>query len=71
MKKMLRYLSHEDILSMNVSFETVIEVVEKVLTEHSEGFYVNPPKPAIHPDPISFFHAMPGYLPRIHAAGIK
>ena len=71
MKKQLRYLSHEDILSMNVSFETVVEVVEKVLTEHSEGFYANPPKPAIHPDPISFFHAMPGYLPRLHAAGVK
>ena len=39
MKKQIRFLSHEDILSMNVSFETVVEVVEKVLTEHSEGFF--------------------------------
>ncbi|MCQ2604049.1 MAG: ornithine cyclodeaminase family protein [Spirochaetia bacterium] len=71
MKLKLRYLSHEDILSMKIGFDFVVKTVEKVLTEHSEGYYVNPKKPAIHPDPVSFLHAMPGYLPRLEAAGVK
>lgn len=71
MKIEIRYLSHEDILSMNIGFDFAVKTVETVLSEHAGGFYVNPKKPAIHPDPKSFFHAMPGYLPRLKAAGIK
>ena len=41
MKKELRYLSHEDILSMNVSFETVIEVVEKVLSSDCPNMLIH------------------------------
>ena len=67
----IRYLSHEDILSMNIDFNFVVDTVKKVLIEHANGFYDNPKKPAIHPDPASFFHAMPAYLPRLGAAGIK
>jgi len=56
---------------MNIEFEFVIDVIEKVFIEHANGFFINPKKPAIHPDPRSFFHAMPAYLPRLNAAGIK
>jgi len=70
-KIQIRYLSHDDILSMNIDFNFVVDTVRKVLIEHANGFYDNPPKPAVHPDPLSFYHAMPSYLPRLHAAGIK
>ena len=70
-KIQIRYISHDDILSMNIDFKFVVDTVKKVLIEHAAGFYDNPPKPAVHPDPLSFFHAMPSYLPRLHAAGIK
>jgi len=67
----LRYVSHDDIISMNVDFDFVVSVIEKVLVEHANGYFVNPKKPAIHPDSKSFFHAMPAYLPRFKTAGIK
>ncbi len=67
----LRYVSHEDIISMNLEFDFVVSIIEKVLVEHANGYFVNPKKPAIHPDSKSFFHAMPAYLPRFKAAGIK
>ncbi len=70
-KIQIRYLSHEDILSMDIDFNFVVDIVKKTLVEHANGFYANPKKPAIHPDPNSFFHAMPAYLPRLNAAGIK
>ncbi len=67
----IKFLSHMDIQSLNIQFDSIIDIVEKVLIEHGRGFFVNPKKPAIHPNSKSFFHAMPAYLPRTHAAGIK
>ena len=67
----IRYLSHDDILSMNIDFNFAVTAIKKAFIEHANGFYENPPKPGIHPNPQSFIHAMPSYLPRLHAAGMK
>ena len=67
----LIYLSHEDIVSLNMSMGEAITIVENVLREHGRGHFENPPKPGIHPQQDAFIHAMPGYLPRQKAAGLK
>ena len=70
-KIQIRYLSHDDILAMKINFTTSVEIITKALIEHANGFYQNPPKPAILPDPHSFINAMPSYLTRLNAAGMK
>ena len=67
----LIYLSQEDIISLKMSVGEVITIVENVLNEHGLGHFENPPKPGIHPQQDAFIHAMPGYLPRQKAAGLK
>jgi ornithine cyclodeaminase/alanine dehydrogenase len=67
----LIYLSHVDIVSLNMSMGEAITIVENVLREHGRGHFENPPKPGIHPQQDAFIHAMPGYLPRQKAAGLK
>ena len=47
-----------------------IPIVENAIREHGLGEIENPPKPGIHPGK-AFIHAMPGYLPRKKAAGLK
>ncbi len=47
-----------------------IPIVEDAIKEHGLGETENPPKPGIHPRK-AFIHAMPGYLPRKKAAGLK
>lgn len=70
-KIQIRYLSHDDILSMKIDFSIVVDTIKKALIEHANGFYQNPPKPALLPDPHSFLNAMPSYLTKLHAAGLK
>jgi ornithine cyclodeaminase/alanine dehydrogenase-like protein (mu-crystallin family) len=71
MKKIeLLYLSQEDVISVGVTMKETIPIVEDALKEHGLGETENPPKPGVHPG-NSFIHAMPGYLPRKRAAGLK
>src|SRR5690349_9018442 len=49
----------------------IIDCVAKALTEKGEGRVEMPPKPGIHPEPNAFIHAMPAYVPRLGAAGMK
>jgi ornithine cyclodeaminase/alanine dehydrogenase-like protein (mu-crystallin family) len=65
------YLSQDDIVSLKMPMDEVIPIVENALREHGLGHFENPPKPGIHPQPDAFIHAMPGYLPRQKAAGLK
>jgi ornithine cyclodeaminase/alanine dehydrogenase-like protein (mu-crystallin family) len=71
MKKIeLLYLSQEDVISVGITMEETISIVEDAIWEHGLGETENPPKPGVHP-PNAFIHAMPGYLPRKKAAGLK
>ena len=66
----LLYLSQEDVISLGITMEETIPIVEDALKEHGLGETENPPKPGVHPR-NAFIHAMPGYLPRKKAAGLK
>ena len=71
MKKIeLLYLSQEDVVSVGITMEETIRIVEGALREHGLGKFENPPKRGVHPK-NGFIHAMPGYLPRKKAAGLK
>ena len=72
MKKIeLLYLSQEDVMQIGMTMGETIGVIQEVLTEHGGGHFENPPKPGIHPRDDAFIHAMPGYLPRKQATGLK
>ncbi len=67
----LLYLSYQDISSLGISPSDIIEVVEDAFRQKGEGMAEMPPKPGIHPRPDSFIHAMPAYLKKSDAAGLK
>jgi ornithine cyclodeaminase/alanine dehydrogenase-like protein (mu-crystallin family) len=67
----LRYLSREDVESLAIPMEEVIQAVEGALREKGEGTAEMPPKPGVHPRPDAFIHAMPAFLARAAAAGLK
>ncbi|MDD5686782.1 MAG: ornithine cyclodeaminase family protein [Elusimicrobia bacterium] len=65
------YLNREDVLSLGLSMKEVITEVEKGLVEHGKKKVEMPPKPGIHTFPDAFIHAMPIYIPKYKAAGMK
>jgi ornithine cyclodeaminase/alanine dehydrogenase len=65
------YLSQKDVVDVGLSMKDAISIVEAVLTEHGQQEFENPPKPGIHTQEGAFIHAMPGFLPRKKAAGMK
>jgi ornithine cyclodeaminase/alanine dehydrogenase-like protein (mu-crystallin family) len=67
----LRYLDRKDVEAVGVTMTEIIEAVERMFEEKGRGNVEMPPKPGIHPRPDAFIHAMPGYLPSAHAAGVK
>lgn len=67
----LLFLSRADIEETDITMKEIISAVEQAFREKGEGHVEMPPKPGIHPAPDAFIHAMPAYLPRLRAAGIK
>ena len=67
----LLYLSRADVESVAPDMPTIIALLEAAFREKGAGRVEMPPKPGIHPGPDSFIHAMPAYIPALHAAGIK
>ena len=65
------YLSQKDVADAGLTMKNAITIVEDVLTEHGHKKFENPPKPGIHTLKGTFIHAMPGFLPRKKAAGMK
>ena len=65
------YLSQKEVIDVGLTMQDAISIVEDVLKEHGLKEFENPPKPGIHPLSDAFIHAMPGYLPRKKAGGIK
>ena len=65
------YLSRADVINVGISMPEAIAVAEAALREHGHRRFENPPKPGVHPLPDAFIHAMPGFLPGLHAAGLK
>jgi ornithine cyclodeaminase/alanine dehydrogenase len=65
------YLSRTDVEKLRIPIEEIIRAVEEVFREKSMGRTEVPPKPGIHPQEDAFIHAMPAYLPKMKAAGVK
>ena len=65
------YLSQKEVIEVGLTMKDAISIVEDVLREHGLKQFENPPKPGIHPLSDSFIHAMPAYLPRKKAGGMK
>lgn len=65
------YLSQEDIISMNLSWDVIIKQVELANIEYVQGTVECPPKRGIHTRPDCFIHEMPVYLKSMDACGIK
>lgn len=67
-------LSRNDVVGLALTPGEVVSVVEGALREHAAGTYEMHPKIGVHPtntDPANFIHAMPAYLPRLGACGLK
>lgn len=67
----LLYLSQKEVIEVGLSMKDAISIVEEAFREHGLKQYENPPKPGIHPLSDAFIHAMPAYLPRKKASGMK
>lgn len=65
------YLSRADVEAVALDMPAMIELLETAFREKGEGRVEMPPKPGIHTQPDAFIHAMPAYIPALHAAGIK
>jgi ornithine cyclodeaminase/alanine dehydrogenase len=65
------FLSRSNIEELGVEMGDIIAAVEEAFKEQGRGYAEMPPKPGIHPLPDAFIHAMPAYLTRMRAAGIK
>lgn len=68
----LLYLSHSDVVKVDLSMEEIIDQLELAFREKAEGRVEMPPKPGIHPgEADNFIHAMPAYIPAMKSAGLK
>ncbi|MGB9673845.1 MAG: ornithine cyclodeaminase family protein [Anaerolineales bacterium] len=65
------YLSRQDVEKVALDIHTIIQLLENAFREKGYGRVEMPPKPGIHTQPDAFIHAMPAYIPSLHAAGVK
>ena len=67
----LLYLSRTDVEKVALEMSTIIDLLEWAFSEKGAGRVEMPPKPGIHTQPDAFIHAMPAFIPAMHAAGLK
>jgi len=65
------YLSRHDVETVGLGMAEIIELVAFTLREHAQRRTQMPPKPGVHPRPGSLLHAMPAYVERAGACGLK
>jgi ornithine cyclodeaminase/alanine dehydrogenase len=65
------YLSRADVETVGVTMAEIISALEAAFREHGLGHVEMPPKPGVHSRPDAFIHAMPAYIPALHAIGLK
>ncbi|WP_319405723.1 ornithine cyclodeaminase family protein [uncultured Desulfosarcina sp.] len=72
MEKMeLIYLTRKNVIDTGITLKEAVVTAEKVLVEHGNRNFQNPPKPGVFPLSDAFLNAMPAYLPGLNALGIK
>ena len=69
--KEILYLTQKDVEDVDLSMGDIVGILEDVFVEKSENRYEMPPKPGIHTRENAFIHAMPCWVPKHNAAGIK
>lgn len=67
----LPYLTHGDIVGLDLPLGDVFTAVERAFVEHARGAVEMPPKIGVHPRPGTFIHAMPAFIPALGACGVK
>ena len=65
------YLTQQDVLDVGLTTEELIELVRTALTEHGLKKVEMPAKIGIHPLKDTLMHAMPAWVPKVKACGIK
>ncbi|NNF98054.1 MAG: ornithine cyclodeaminase family protein [Desulfobacteraceae bacterium] len=65
------YLSRQDVETVGLPMSDIIDALESMFREKGEGRVEMPPKPGIHTRKDAFIHAMPAYIPKLEAAGMK
>jgi ornithine cyclodeaminase/alanine dehydrogenase-like protein (mu-crystallin family) len=65
------YLSRADVEAAGVTMPEIIDALKIAFNEHGLGHAEMPPKPGVHSMPDSFIHAMPAWIPALHAIGMK
>ena len=65
------FLSHKDILSLDISVKECIDTTLLILKEHGCKRTMLPPKPSIVPREGVFFTAIPTYLKDLNISGVK
>lgn len=67
----LTYLTRQDVRGLLPDWRTQIDLVEQTYVDVAAGDVELPPKPGLHPRQDAFLHAMPAWLKRSDAAGMK
>lgn len=70
----IRFLSQEDILSLNLTSTQIVSALERMLVSHGKKLVQMPPKPAIFPREgrkYDYMHAMPAYASDLDVCGLK
>lgn len=65
------YLSRRDVENLEMTMREVLAAVDNGFRLKGRGRTEMPPKPGIHPRANSFIHAMPAYVQKVEAAGLK
>lgn len=65
------YLTRKDVENVNIPMSEIIDILEEAFVEKYHGRVEMPPKPGIHPVEDAYIHAMPCWVPKHKAAGIK
>lgn len=69
--KEILYITRNEIESMGYTAREILELVRLSLTEHGHKRYEMPAKIGLHPVRDTLMHAMPAFVPRANACGIK
>lgn len=69
--KEILYITRSEIESMAYTPREILELVRLSLSEHGHKRYEMPAKIGLHPIRDTLMHAMPAFVPRANACGIK
>jgi len=69
--KEILYLTSKDVLDIGLTEEDVYKLVEGALAEHGRKNCEMPAKIGLHPLKDTLMHAMPAFMPKYEACGIK